>query len=30
MDNSVSQAKWLLIPLFTLGAAVAAIGIGLS
>lgn len=30
MDNSVSQAKWLLIPLFALCAAVAAIGIGLS
>ena len=30
MDNSVSEAKWILITLFTVCAAVAAAGIGLS
>jgi hypothetical protein len=30
MDNSVTQAKWLLIPIFTLCVAVAAAGIGLA
>jgi uncharacterized membrane protein len=30
MDNSVSEAKWLLIPLVALCIAVAAAGIGLA